>query len=540
MSSNVDLRELAIDRAPAEGSKRRGRRHLFTRYVLPLALVLGFGALLLWASQSYLFPPKPVTVVPVFSTTAEVQMEGTPLFKASGWIEPRPTPIRVAALAPGVVEELLVVEDQPVKKGEPVAEMVKDDARLTHQRALADLQLREAELNEVKAGLKAAETRLDQPVHLEAALGEAEAALAKIKTELKNLPFALKRAKAEEVAAQSSYDAKVASKGVVAGVKIDLAKRDVDSAAALVQELSDREASLLSEEKALAGRRDALQTQLELLADETKAKEGADAKVKAAQARVEQARVMVAEAKLRLDRMTVVAPVDGRVFRLYAHPGTQVGGGVVHLPGSDGATVVTMYQPEKLQARVDVRFADIPNVSLGQQVEIDNAALPEPLTGRVLFISSEADIQKNTLEVKVEVPPEVEVFKPEMLVDVTFLAPKTDQDKQPPTEQMKIYTLQQLIHQGEGGSYVWVADQSDSVAHKVPVKTGQVGSNGLVEITSGLTITSRIISSGTDGLQDGDAIKISGEDAMLATGDSAGSGGQGSQQQESHTGAEHP
>ena len=44
--------------------------------------------------------------------------------------------------------------------------------------------------------------------------------------------------------------------------------------------------------------------------------------------------------------------------------------------------------------------------------------------GTVLFISSEADIQKNTLQVKVAIPDPPDVFKPEMLVDVTFLAPE--------------------------------------------------------------------------------------------------------------------
>ncbi len=121
--------------------------------------------------------------------------------------------------------------------------------------------------------------------------------------------------------------------------------------------------------------------------------------------------------------MTIVAPVDGRIFRLIGHPGTRIGSGMTQMAGHDGSTIVTMYRPEMLQVRVDTRFEDIPKVSLQQPVEIDNPALASPLTGRVLFISSEADIQKNTLQVKVEIPNPPAVFKPEMLVDVTFLAP---------------------------------------------------------------------------------------------------------------------
>jgi len=507
----VDLRELAIDRGGTHRPSLRARRNLFTRYVLPLVLIAGFLSLVAWASRDFMFPPKAVTVEPVFSTTAEVRQEGTPLFKAAGWIEPRPTPVRVAALAPGVVEKLLVVEDQAVKAGEPVAELVKDDAKLILDAALADLKLRDAELDEVRSALTAAETRLKQPVHLEAAVGEADASLAKIQTQLKSLPFDIRAAVADEQAALKDYEGKVASKGVVAGVAIDIAKGKAEAATARVEELRDRVGSLKKEQTALSGRRDALKTQLELLADEIKAKDGALAKVKAATARVEQASVVVAEAELRRDRMTVVSPIDGRIFRLIAHPGARIGGGMTQMIGYDGSTVVTMYRPSMLQVRVDVRFEDIPKVSLHQLVEIDNPALSSPLTGKLLFISSEADIQKNTLQVKVAIPDPPSVFKPEMLVDVTFLAPKQPERSTEPSLEYRLYVRGQLIHKGEGGSFVWLADQSEGIARKTTVETGAVGSNGLVQITSGLTITSRIIVGGIDGLQDGDRITITEE-----------------------------
>ncbi len=239
--------------------------------------------------------------------------------------------------------------------------------------------------------------------------------------------------------------------------------------------------------------------------------------MKAATARIEQARVVVAEARLQLERMTVVSPIDGRVFRLIAHPGARIGSGMTQMTGYDGSTVVTLYRPDRLQVRVDVRFEDIPKVSLNQPVEIDNPALSSPLTGKVLFISSEADIQKNTLQVKVEISDPPPVFKPEMLVDVTFLAPKQPKRASEPSQELKLYVLGQLIHQGDGGSFVWLADQSDGIARRTMVQTGAVGSNGLVEITSGLTISSRVISGGSDGLQDGDRIKVTSEDSSLGT-----------------------
>ena len=348
--------------------------------------------------------------------------------------------------------------------------------------------------------------------------------LAKIDTSLNDLPFATRRAEADHKALRLDYEGKLAAKGVVPGVELDHAEGKAEAAEALVAELRDRANYLEKERQALARRRDALKTQLELLADETQAREEARAKIKAAKARVEQARVALDEATLRLDRMTIAAPVDGRVFRLIAHPGARIGSGMTQMAGHDGSTVVTMYRPEMLQIRVDVRFEDIPQVSLRQPVTIDNPALSSPLTGEVLFISSEADIQKNTLQVKVAVPDPPAVFKPEMLVDVTFLAPQQPERAAAPAQAVRLYVVQGLVHQDDGGSFVWLADQSEGVARKTPIQTGPAGANGLLEVTDGLTVSSRIISGGAEGLRDGDRIKVTSEDASFGAGTNAGPG----------------
>lgn len=518
---DVDLTQLAIDRGVSSPTGGRARQRVLTRYVLPIGLLAGFVALVAWSTREMLFPPKAVTVMPVLASQEGIRAEGTPLFKAAGWIEPGPTPVRVAALAPGVVEDLLVVEDQAVKKGTPVAKLIKQDSELTLQRAQADSQLRQAECEEAQALLTAATTRFEQPVHLTAALGESEASLAKIQTLLKNLPFETRRAEARREFAQSDYDRKLAAKGVVSGRSISEAKSVLASAKELVDELRDRDDSLVQERAALERRRDALKTRLDLLADEIKAKAEAEAQVKAADARLEQARVVVAEAQLRLDRMTVRAPIDGRVYKLVAHPGARIGSGMTQMQGHDGSTVVTLYRPEKLQIRVDVRFEDIPKVSLGQPVRIENAALTAPLTARVLFVSSLADIQKNTLEVKVALDDAPPVFKPEMLVDVTFLAPKNVDANAKPTQETRIHVPQSFVQQDEAGAFVWLADQSAGVARKTPIETG-MSAGGMTEVTRGLTISSRLIVEGLNELQDGDRIRVTGEATHAASSGSSG------------------
>jgi multidrug efflux pump subunit AcrA (membrane-fusion protein) len=223
----------------------------------------------------------------------------------------------------------------------------------------------------------------------------------------------------------------------------------------------------------------------------------------------------MAEAKLRLDRMTVRSPIDGRVFRLIAHPGAQMGDSMAQMLGHDGRTVVTLYRPEMLQVRVDVRFEDIPKVLPNQPVVIENPALASSLAGTVLFINSEADIQKNTLQVKVAITDPPPVFKPEMLVDVTFLAPQRESsDRAPQAEEVKLYVLSGWIHTDDQDAYVWVADPLNQRARKTRVQTGATGSGGLVAITAGLNSSSRIIVSGAQSLADGDRIEISSEAAV--------------------------
>lgn len=517
--NDVDLTQLAVQRDVGTPQLQAGyRKNLLSRYVLPTILIVGFMSLVAWASRDMIFPPAEVRVIPILATQAEVRSEGSALFNAAGWIEPRPTSIRVASLASGIVEELLVVEDQEIDAGQPVAHLVREDAQLAFDRCVADRELAEAELDRARATLVAANTRLEQPVHLQAALSQSEAELARVKTMLKNLPFETSRAESKLRFAKRDYERNAsAGSRAVSRREIDQSKTDFETAEAMVQELLDRNASLERESEAIDARREALKLQLDLLADEIEAKDRAKAQVEIGKAGVKQMRVAEATAKLQLDRMVVKAPVKGRVYQLVGLPGSRVGNGVMTaMPGHDGATIVTMYQPESLQIRVDVRFEDIPKVSLGQPVSIANAALDKPVVGSVLFVSSEADIQKNTLQVKVAIDEGSEFFKPEMLVDVTFLAPKqASQENQVSHKEMKLYLPEKYVGTFDGQPSVLVADQSSGCARRLNVVLGAAGSGGLIEIKQGLNVGSRIITSGADGLSNGDRIRIAGEDSSL-------------------------
>ena len=259
---SVDLKELAVDRGNAPRSRIAPPRRMISRYVLPAILVCGFIALFAWAARDAFLPRTKVTVVPVHSTREEIQASGTPLFKAAGWVEPRPTPIRVAALAEGVIKDLLVVEDQAVTKDEPIAILVDDDAKLNLDAAKATLTLRTAELKQVQAVLDAALTNLEEPTSLQSAAAKAEADLATVETKLATLPFQVAAAAAKLKFADATLKAQQDAGNAVSEIEVDEAVSMRDETKAMFDELTRRRASLEAEQQALALKRDADQRRL--------------------------------------------------------------------------------------------------------------------------------------------------------------------------------------------------------------------------------------------------------------------------------------
>ncbi len=512
--TEVDLSRLAIDRAPstASGSKAKHRRWV-SRYVLPTSVLAGFTALFVFTAGRQFFPATPVTVVPVIVQRGEIQQAGTPLFQAAGWIEPRPTSVRVPALAPGVLEELLVVEGQEVKQGQPIAQLISIDAEISVEQARASLSLSEGELQRAQAELAAAESRRDNPLHLAIPLAEARSLLAKAKTESQKLPFLVRAAEANVEFTHSSFEGKRNAGEGVPQVVVRQAERDYLSARAELDELRTRGPNLTREIDALQENVQVLQEQLSLLIEERRLVAEAQAKVLSATAVCEDSKLRVRQAELTLQRMRILAPMNGRILRLVAAPGTRVMG-LEHVAGQSSSTVVEMYDPEQLQIRADVRLGDVPLVSPGAPVVVNTASSDHPIDGRVLQTTSTANIQKNTLEVKVELLAPPSTVRPEMLVTATFLAPKSVLETDLPTETERILVPSQLILTGDSGSMVWVVSENNR-AIQGTLTLGGKRNDGLVEVTDGLNATDKLIASGISELKPGQAVVIRGEDQTI-------------------------
>jgi RND family efflux transporter MFP subunit len=506
-----------VRRDPAPATGPAPRRHLLTRYVLPGLVLAGFLAVFGYAGRDLFWPPRPVTVVPVLVTQAAAERSGAPLFQAAGWVEPRPTPILATALTEGFIERLLVVEGQDVRAGEPVAHLIDADAKLALQTAEAEAQMRQGELAQARAALTAAETRFRQPVHLEAALAEAAAALAKVETERAALPTQVRAAEARLKLARTDLEGKTAigDRGAVSPRALAQSQSEWETAAAGVDELKARQTSLAREAEAMAARRDALKRQLELKTDEGRLLGDAEAGVTIADARSRQALAAVAAARLRIERLTVRAPQAGRVLSLIARPGRRVAG---FDPGSmhDSSTVAVLYDPASLQVRADVPLDQVGKVVPGQPARIESEALPGgSVVGEVLRATSQANVQKNTLEVKVAIKDPPAVLKPDMLTRVTFLTAAPAAGASESGQQLRLLVPRALVENGPDGPRVWLADQAAGIARPRPVKLGAAGAGELVEVAEGLRETDKLIAGGRDGLRDGERVAVTGEDASI-------------------------
>jgi multidrug efflux pump subunit AcrA (membrane-fusion protein) len=454
-----------------------------------------------------------VKVIPVIVKKGEHTKAGTALFQAAGWIEPRPTTMSVAAMAPGIIEELLVVSGQSVEKGEAIAKLVSIDAELSLRLAQHTLEIRIGECDRAQAELTAARLRVKNPVHLRVQLADAQSNLAKSKTELAKLPFLIAAAEANLRYAKGSMESKRSAQGAISNNIVAKAENDYEVSVTTLNELVQREPNLQREVQALEGVVSALSQQMELLVDEKRHVSESEAKLHSAEAYCKEGELNVQQAKLALERSTVKAPMSGRILRIMAQPGSRVMG-LEATAGQSSSTVVEMYDPHSLQVRADVRLEDISIVTQGQSVEIETASTPHKISGRVLHITSSASVQKNTIEVKIEIFEPPSTISPEMLVTATFLAPTTDPTSKPGVEHEQIFVPRELVQLSESTSFVWLLDNR-SVARKRRVELVEKSTSKLVAIASGLSVTDKLITTDPGSLREGMKVHVSGDDPSI-------------------------
>jgi RND family efflux transporter MFP subunit len=478
-----------------------------TRILVPGLIITAAVVILVFATHGALRSAVPVKIVPAV-LKAGVQSSAAVVVQAPGWVEPNPYPVSVTALADGVVHEVAVLEGQPVQKGQVVARLIPDDAKLALERADAELSQRKAELATAQALFNEAQRNWDHPIELRRRLAAAEATLAEKQAELARWPAELAAEKARMAELKSEYErlSKLRADGVAAEREFIRAQRQHEAQAALVRGAEGRQAVLEAQIRAAQAEIAATREALELRIPETRALAAARAEVLRSEAAVERAQVIRAEAALRLDRMEVRSPADGVVMARLIEPGSQV---MLSGNETDAAQVLRLYEPTKLQVRVDVPLGDAARVALTQQAEVVVNVLPDKVfRGQVVRIVHQADIQKNTLQVKVAIDRPTPHIKPEMLARVRFLAAAATQ---PAGTQASIFIPARLISRQDGKESVWLVDQTRGVAESRSITVGTAREGDWVEVRDGLRAGDWLIADPSPGLLSGEAVKVVGE-----------------------------
>lgn len=152
--------------------------------------------------------------------------------------------------------------------------------------------------------------------------------------------------------------------------------------------------------------------------------------VASAEAQLEQLAGARAAAQVYLDWTVIHSPIDGVVLEKLADSGEIVS------PQSFGGTrgpstaLVSLADPNDLQVEIDVSERDLAKISLGQRCRVSPEAFPDKVYGgRVAEIAPEANRQKGTLQIKVQIEKPDRFLTPELSAKVEFLKGAVEEGK---------------------------------------------------------------------------------------------------------------
>ncbi len=204
---------------------------------------------------------------------------------------------------------------------------------------------------------------------------------------------------------------------------------------------------------------------------------------KSADAQVAVARAALNDLKTRDARMTIAAPVAGRVLERTARPGDT---------SAPGTTLYRIARDGLVEMDAEVDEADLAQVHVGDRAEVK---LPsgETVNGVVRFISPRVDAQTKLGHARIALPVRPDL-RPGGFASATFQGGGHTVEAVP----------EAAVHFDDNGARVMEVDDNNHV-HGVPVRTGR-RSQGLVELVDGPPIGTRIALAGGVFLLDGDTV----------------------------------
>ncbi|MBA2661895.1 MAG: efflux RND transporter periplasmic adaptor subunit [Bradymonadaceae bacterium] len=374
----VSIRDLKIESpAPKEAASGNGRR-LGLNFALGAALAIAIG--LNFVERPGIAPllqpdsessADGAHVSPAESRSAESRPAQAPAgaFSAAGYLEIIPPgPQIVSTMVEARVDHVGVVEGQIVEAGQELARL--DDA----------LFRRDAEIQQSKVALARA-----QLARLKAGFRPEEISTAKAE---------LEQAQARHRGTQKEHERnqQLLEKKAIAQGTTDASLAEMEGAAAQVA---------------------ARQAELQLRQRGARPEE-----IAAAQAEIAVAEAEAERALWKQQACIITAPIAGVVLEVFVGPGDWIS--TSERDARPGA-LLSIFDPSRIQAWVDVNQRDIGRVTVGQEVLLTSDAAPDqPFEGRVQRLLPRANLQRNTVQVKIEIPNPPDNLRPEMSVKASF------------------------------------------------------------------------------------------------------------------------
>ena len=220
-----------------------------------------------------------------------------------------------------------------------------------------------------------------------------------------------------------------------------------------------------------------------------------------AQGALTQAEGQAAYAKAQLDATVIRAPISGTILDRSVEKGELLTGQFA----SAARPVFSLANLEDIQADLDVAQDDFAKLSPHQKAVVTVDAFPDlKWDGVIAEVSPEANRQKATIEVKVQILNPDSHLRPEMNTTVHFIA---DENKSANAQAAGAYVPAAALRDADGKKYVFIAFNDKAMKRDVKILAQRSGG----ALVSGLNGGETVITAAPESLKDGDKIKIKGQ-----------------------------
>ena len=227
--------------------------------------------------------------------------------------------------------------------------------------------------------------------------------------------------------------------------------------------------------------------------------------IEAMRGRVQQARGEVALRQTFLDATIIRAPVTGTILERAVEKGEFVTTSFVGERGAKGY-VVSLADLNDLQVELDISQDDFAKLYMAQRATVTTDAFPDrKYDGVIAEMSPEANRQKATVQVKVQVLKPDSFLRPEMNARAAFLAREITQKKGQTPPPPKIVIPTSAIRDSGGKKSIFIVFEGK--ANERPIRVGSPTSRG-VEVADGLIGGEEIVLTPPATLKDGDRVAV--------------------------------